>query len=75
MYDEIRRISNRNILQEGKGSMAENYFLCTVSKKKIIFPEFDRVCSVFVSCIERFPLAVQIIFPRRNKCCERYVNS
>ena len=25
----------------------DGQFVCAVSKKKIIFPEFDRVCSVF----------------------------
>ena len=37
MYDEIA---------EEKGGVGGR-FVCAVGKKKIIFPEFDRVCSMF----------------------------
>ena len=59
-------------------------FGCAVGKKKIIFPEFDCLCSHLVSCTEQFPLAVQITFQKKQmlqalceflKCRRVVVNS
>ena len=68
MYEEKRRIRKQKGSDGGR-------FGCAVSKKNIIFPEFDRVLfHVWLTAWSNFILQFRL-FLRRNKFYERYANS